>query len=110
MARFRIGMAACRHDPAMGFNRRKMEADRKAKADAVAGARRATDAQAPSAKSSPGTNAKPGGWDAHAVRPDDWRRASGPQLVAVGPLLALPHVTASDQPNARAVLYGPAEP
>jgi hypothetical protein len=29
----------------MGFNRRKMEAERKAKADAEAGARRATDAQ-----------------------------------------------------------------
>jgi hypothetical protein len=29
----------------MGFNRRKMEADRKAKADAEAAARRATDAQ-----------------------------------------------------------------
>jgi hypothetical protein len=29
----------------MGFNRRKMEADRKAKADPEAAARRATDAQ-----------------------------------------------------------------
>jgi len=29
----------------MGFNRRKMEAERKAKADAAAAARRATDAQ-----------------------------------------------------------------
>lgn len=29
----------------MGFNRRKMEADRKAKVDATASARRATDAQ-----------------------------------------------------------------
>jgi hypothetical protein len=32
-------------DPAMGFNRRKMKADRKAKADAEAATRRATDAQ-----------------------------------------------------------------
>ena len=32
-------------DPAMGFNRRKMEAERQAKADAEAATRRATDAQ-----------------------------------------------------------------
>jgi hypothetical protein len=33
------------NDPAMGFNRRKMEAERKAKADAEAAARRAADSQ-----------------------------------------------------------------
>jgi hypothetical protein len=37
------------HDLVMGFNRRKLEADRKAKADAEAAARRATDAQVPNA-------------------------------------------------------------
>jgi hypothetical protein len=42
MSSFRLGIGA-----AMGFNRRKLEAELKAKADAEAANRRATDAQVP---------------------------------------------------------------
>jgi hypothetical protein len=62
----------------MGFNRRKMKADRKAKADAEAATRRATDAQvfADAERLIDAWNERPSQTNAVAVRSDEYLATS----------------------------------
>jgi hypothetical protein len=70
----------------MGFNRRKMDADRKAKADAEAAARRAADGQVLAGRGTVdrGLERTPGPAHAAPVCPDDRRRAGRAPLVSMG--------------------------
>ena len=77
----------------MGFNRRKMDAERKAKADAEAAAPRAsdhqvlTDAEAPMAA----WNQRQAPANALAVRAHDRRRARIQATTSCGSIARLPH-------------------
>ena len=76
----------------MGFNRRKMEAERKAKADAEAAARRATDAQVlEDAERLISLEQTPSPANAPLVRADDRRRAREPAPFPTGLLPGLPY-------------------
>jgi hypothetical protein len=73
----------------MGFNRRKMEAQRKAQADAEAAARRAADTpcRAPDHRLERALSPA----NALTVHADDWRRAREPAPLLMGLLPGLPH-------------------
>ena len=77
----------------MGFNRRKLEADREAKAEAEAAARRATDAQVleDAERLNRCLERASGQADAHAFLADDRRRHCRGVLVPVGALRSLPN-------------------
>ena len=81
------------NDPAMGFNRRKMEAERKAKADAEVAARRAANSQV-----FVDAERLIAAWNGRQARrmpvlfyTDDRRRAHGSAPLPVGLLPRLPH-------------------
>jgi len=77
----------------MGYNRRKIQADRKAKADAEASARRANDAQVLEGRRTADRRLQlaAGPPDATPVSPNDRRRTGCAALVLVGALPGLPH-------------------
>jgi hypothetical protein len=81
--------------PATGFNRRKLEAQRKAKADAEAAARRAADAQVLSdaERLIAAWNERQAPRIAVAVRTNDRRRVSESASFPMGLLPGLPHHT-----------------
>jgi hypothetical protein len=77
----------------MGFNRRKMEAQRKAQADAEAAARRGADTQVSAADAERLITAwnERGPANALAVRTDDRRRGCDQVLLPADLLPGLPH-------------------
>ena len=77
----------------MGFNRRKIEAQRAAAAEKEAAAKRATEAQIIEDAGRPiaAWNERQSQAHANAVLADDRLRAQGEALVPVGALSGLPH-------------------